>query len=370
MKKSVSILLASIFSVAMLSGCSPKNEATSNTDTQAKTDTTTTDTTSSNGTGIVKLGLGHITSIASSKDLEKGKGALGQVDTALAVVGFDKDGKVVKAIIDSAQTKVEFNDDLTLKTDTTAPGKTKDELKDEYGMKKASKIGKEWYQQAEALANWMEGKTVDEIKAMKTKKKDEKHTSVPDVAELTSSVSISVEDYLAAVEEASKNTVDVANGEKVGLGHVISTASSKALGKADGKEVLPLAQVDDALVATAYDKDGKVVGAIVDNAQTKVKLDKDGKVTSDKAAEYKTKDELKEEYGMLKASKIGKEWYQQAEALAKWMKGKTTDEIKSMKTKKSEEGSLVADIAELTSSVTMSVGDYLEAAEEAYSNAK
>ena len=298
---------------------------------------------------------------------------LGQVDTVIAAVAFDKDGKVVKVFIDNAQTKVEFNKDLTLKSDPNAEYKTKVELGDDYGMKKASSIGKEWYEQAEALGDWMVGKTVDEIKALKVKERDPDHPAVPDDPELSSQVTITVQDYIAAVEEAYNNAIDVEPGaETLGLGTKISIAKSKGLGTdAEGKEVLPLAQVDTVIVVSAFDADGKVVGTIIDNAQTKVEFDKEGKVTSDRNAKYKTKVELGDEYGMKKASSIGKEWYEQAKALADWMVGKTVDEVKAMKVKQRDESHpAVPDVPELASLVTITVQDYIAALEEAYANAK
>ena len=48
----------------------------------------------------------------------------------------------------------------------------------------------------------MVGKTVAEITGMKVKERDESHPAVPDVPELTSSVTINVGDYLAFVVEA------------------------------------------------------------------------------------------------------------------------------------------------------------------------
>jgi roadblock/LC7 domain-containing protein len=362
----------------LLAGCGAKTTPSASTGNETKPATTTPATTpAASASGIAKIGLGHITSIGSSKDLGVDKDnkevlPLGQVDTVMAAVAFDKDGKVVKVTIDNAQTKVEFNKDLTLKSDVKAAGKTKLELKEAYGMVVASAIKKEWYQQAEALGKWMEGKTVADIKAMKTVKKDDAHPAVPDIAELKSSVTVSVQDYIAAVEEASKNAVEVKGAEKIGLGHNVSIASSKALGKdKDGKEILPLAQVETVMAVTAFDKDGKVVKAIIDNAQTKVNFDNTGKVTSDKKAEQKTKVELKEAYGMIVASTIKKEWYQQAEALGKWMEGKTIADIKGMKTmKKDDAHPAVPDVAELKSSVTISVQDYLAAVEESSQNAK
>ena len=201
MKKVLSIVLVLTLALSVLAGCSaPAAPAAPTAPAEPAAE----------GGSIVKLGLGHITTIAKSKDLGKdaeGKEVLplGQVDTVMAAVGFDKDGKVVSVTIDNAQTKVTFDAALQVTSDIKAEGKTKVELKEEYGMIKASSIGKEWYQQAEALGQWMVGKTVDEIKAMKTKNKDASHPAVPDVPELTSSVTVSVQDYIAAVAEGYAN---------------------------------------------------------------------------------------------------------------------------------------------------------------------
>ena len=83
--------------------------------------------------------------------------------------------------------------------------KTKVELGDEYGMKGASQIGKEWFEQIAELEKWMIGKSIDEITSMKVVEKDASHPAVPDVAELTSTVTVSVEDYLAATLKAFEN---------------------------------------------------------------------------------------------------------------------------------------------------------------------
>lgn len=372
MKKTLTMLLVLIFTFSLLVACGPKPEPATTTPEEGTSNEATTD-----GAGIVKLGIGHLTSIAKSKDLgtdAEGKDVLpvGQVDTVIVAAGFDADGKVVSVTIDNAQTKVNFDKDLQVTSDLTGEYKTKVELGDEYGMIKASTIQKEWYQQAAELEKWMVGKTIDEIKAMKVTQRDEAHPAVPDVPELTSLVTITVQDYIAALEEASMNAVDATGAVKVGLGHNVSVAKSKGLGTdAEGKEVLPLAQVDTVMAATAFDAEGKVVATIIDNAQTKVTFDNTGKVTADKTAEYKTKVELGAEYGMVKASSIGKEWFEQADALGKWMVGKTIDEITSLKVKEKDAAHpAVPDDAELTSLVTISVEHYLAAVAESFDNAK
>ena len=70
--------------------------------------------------------------------------------------------------------------------------------------------------------------------------------------------------------------------------------------------------------------------------------------------------------GMAKASSIGKEWYQQADAFAKYAVGKTVNEVNGITL--SDEGT-PAD-AELASSVTIHVGPFMNIIEKAYNMAK
>ena len=80
---------------------------------------------------------------------------MAQVDTTIAATAFDADGKVVGTIIDNAQMRVNFDAEGKV-TNRDAELKTKKELKDGYGMKAASTIGKEWYEQMAELENgWL-----------------------------------------------------------------------------------------------------------------------------------------------------------------------------------------------------------------------
>lgn len=148
--------------------------------------------------GDVKTGMGQNISISKSKDAGEENGAA-QVDTVMAAVTVDAAGKIVGVTIDTAQQKVEFDATGKIATDLTADQKTKKELGDAYDMKKASSIGKEWYEQIASLENWMKGKTLAEVKAMKVVE------GKTDEADLKSSVTISVTPYISAVEEAVNN---------------------------------------------------------------------------------------------------------------------------------------------------------------------
>ena len=363
MKKIISLVVMSALTFGVLAGCANNDTPVETPAETPAVETPAVETPAdkpAEAGAITKMGLGIITSVASSKELTEGK-ATGQVDTTIAVVGMDKDGKIASITIDVAQQKVDFDGDMKITSDIAAEGKSKFELGDAYDMKKASAIKKEWFEQITELENWMMGKTIDEVKGMKIEE------NVSKEEDLLSTVTMKVSGYIAAVEKAAMNAIDVNGAVKVGAGEVISLAKSKAM---DGDKGA-VAQVDTTIAATALDKDGKVVATKIDVAQTMVKFDVDGKVTNDVKADVQSKKERGEDYGMRKASEIKKEWFEQAEALEAWMVGKTPAEITGMKTYKKDESHVaVPDVEDLKSSVTINVGDYLAAFKEAAEQAR
>ena len=154
---------------------------------------------------------------------------------------------------------------------------------------------------------------------------------------------------------------------KLGLGHKVTFADRSADATADKAGTI----ISDALfAAAAVDANGKVVGIRIDDAQITASFDAAGKIVTDLTAEGKTKVELGDEYGMVKYGNAVQEWYKQVADLEKWMVGKTSDQIKGMKTKESESEGLVSDEADLNGKVTIGISDFLVVAQEAIANAK
>ncbi len=156
---------------------------------------------------------------------------------------------------------------------------------------------------------------------------------------------------------------------KLGLGIKTVIDKSKDLAEQEDGSKSGTAQVDTTIAAVMVDADGKVIDVMVDTAQTRVNFNEEGVITSDKTAEYKTKRDLGNDYGMIKASGIGREWFEQMDAIQEWMKGKTASEIAAMKVKDTEEHGIVPDEPDLTSKATMGVETYLEVVAEALANA-
>ena len=311
---------------------------------------------------ISSLGLGVVTTIGRSNDYDEENEIMpmGQVDSVIATATFDREGRVVDVMIDTAQVRVEFDEDLQLATDPAGDFRSKKELGDDYGMVVASPIEREWDEQIADLEAWMAGKTVDEIKAL-----DLQEDGSPDDPDLVTSVTITVTSYFAALEKAYQNAVDVQHGaEMPGLGHNISI--NRSVGYDPENDIMTMAQVDVVIAAAVFNAEGQVGAVLIDTAQTRVQFDEDGQVTSDRAAEYPTKKDLGDDYGMRVASPIEREWDEQIADLEAWMVGKTVDQIKALDLL--DDGA--PDDPDLVTSVTMTVTGYLEALEEAYSSAR
>ena len=360
MKKLLSLVLSLTLTTAILAGCGgtakTDNSASTTTSTAASTAASTETSTEANG-DAVKTGLAVVSSIAKSTDAGE-KDGLAEVDSLIAAVTVDKDGKIVKCAIDAAQTKINFSAAGKILTDLKTEFKSKQELGAEYGMKKASAIGKEWNEQADAFAKYVVGKTIEEVKGIAV---NDKGTAGD--AELASSVTIHIGDFIAVTEKAIANSKELGAkaGDKLGLGVSTNIAKSVDAGVKDG-----VAQAYSMYTASTFAADGKITSSVIDASQSNVNFSKEGKITSDLKAPLKTKNELGAEYGMIKASKIGKEWNEQADAFAKYVVGKTLEQVKGIAV--NQEG--VSTEAELTSSVTVHIADFQNVIEKANTNAK
>ncbi len=78
---------------------------------------------------------------------------------------------ITSSIIDASITDVTFSKEGKITSNINAAIQTKNELGDAYGMKQASSIGKEWNEQAAAFAQYVVGKTLDDVKGIAVNEK-------------------------------------------------------------------------------------------------------------------------------------------------------------------------------------------------------
>lgn len=365
MKKISALLLTLVLIMSLAAGCGSKEAADETTSTPTTAPAETTEETQPTEAAAddtataaaAKTGLAVLTSIAKSADATADADGLAEVDSTIVAVLVGQDGKILDCKIDAAQTKVNFTKEGKLTTDLATTFKTKQELGTEYGMTKASKIGKEWNEQANAFADYCIGKTVDEVSGIAISAE-----GTAQDADLAASVTVHISDFIQGVAKAVANAKELGAVEGDQIGLATSTEISKSTDATADAEGLAQAYSNYAVVTT--NAEGKITSCIIDASQGNVNFSTEGVITSDKAAAIQTKVELGDAYGMKKASKIGKEWFEQANAFAAYVTGKTVDEVKGIAL--TESGT--ASDADLAASVSVHVGPFIANVEKAVAN--
>jgi len=349
MKKILALFLSLILVVGTVTACG----------SSAKESTATTATTASTADTAVKTGLGVVLSIAKSTNATDAAKGLAEVDATAAAVLVGADGKILACNIDGSQAKINFDTTGQLTTATGTTFKSKQELKTEYGLGAKSAIKKEWNEQADAFAKYCVGKTLAEVKGIAVSDK-----GVATVADLTSSCTIGVTDFVSAIDKAVTNAQNLGakSTEKLGI------AVTNDMGKSANVSATAagLAQGYSFYSAVTTDTTGKITSCVIDASQGNINFDAKGTITTDLTKAPQPKQELKEAYGMKAKSGLGKEWYEEANSFAKYATGKTASDIKGIAV--TADGK--ATIADVTSSVTISVAPLMTVVSNAVAAAK
>lgn len=147
---------------------------------------------------LAATGLGSVTSVSATAAGEK-DGSV-SVNTTMCAVSLDEEGKITSISFDVVQAKAAFTAAGEISGEVNAAPQSKRELGDAYGMKAISPIGKEYYEQMDALEAWCIGKTVEEVLTALTSEDG----YIPDGVDVKASCTVGIADQLKALEEAAK----------------------------------------------------------------------------------------------------------------------------------------------------------------------
>ena len=348
MKKMIALLLTLTLTAGLLAGCAgaqvhvcPSEEAAAPTETVAPAE------------GAVRTGLAVMAKAEDSVSASAEQPGAAKYDVTMAAVTVDEDGIIRSCVIDSVKSEVAFGTDGVITTDLTAKPATKNELGEDYGMKAYAGSKYEWNEQAQALADYAVGKTVEELKngAIKEdgKAKD---------ADLASVATIYLGGYVSAIEKAVANAQHL--GAQAGDRLVLTTLNSLGSSANAEAEKPGNAQLDVNIAVVTMNGD-VITSTVLDALQAKVAFDAAGQITSDITAAPQTKNELGEAYGMKAYAGSAYEWNEQAAAFAQYVTGKTAAEVAGLAV---TEDAKVTD-ADLASTVTISVGGFQALIEKA-----
>ena len=273
--------------------------------------------------GAVKTGLSVVTAIEI--DEAAGKASY---DVTFAAVNVDDNGVITACAFDS------LGADVALDAIAEANGevKTKHELGFDYGMVAYNASTMEWFQQADALAEYAVGKTLEELKNGAVGE-----SGYAQDADLAASATIYLGGYVSAIEEA------VANAKHLG-----ASAGDELKLAAVSKLAEGTLNCDVAVLTLA---DGVITSCFLDSLQASLNVAEDGTVS---AGNVLTKNELGYDYGMVAYNASTMEWFEQAEGFAAYITGKTPAEVNGIAV---DESTYPTD-ADLTASCTIAIGGF------------
>ena len=342
MKKQIAFSLVLVMILGLLAGCAGTavvyyGECTCPTggNTPAPTDPV-----NPPAEGAVKTGLSVITNVSKSANA-----TCAEYDVTLVAVTVDDKGVIEQCIIDSIGTKVEFDGTgaLTKVPETIA---TKNELGDSYGMVAWGGAKYEWYQQAAALADYAEGKTLAQLKSGAISESG----YAAEGTDLAASATIYLGGYVSAIEVAVNNAkhLGAVAGDELRLAAIPSAASS--VGATVSKA--GTAQLDVDVTALTV-KDGIITSCYIDSVQAKVTFDANGEISSDISAPIQTKNELGELYGMQAWGGAKYEWNVQSANFAAYVTGKTAAEVAGIAVSEGKPSD-----TDLSAGVTIAIGGF------------
>lgn len=346
--KKIPLILSLILIISLLAGCAGTpvvyyTDCTCPADVHTVVDTPVTPEVPV-ADGALKTGLYIGTSVKDSKSAAADADGEAKYDVTMVAVLVDENGVIQDCIIDGISTSIKFDANGAFIGDLSDAPQTKNELGDAYGMRKASKIGAEWNEQAAAFADFAVGMTVEKLRNGAISESGYAHEG----SDLAASATINLGGYAAAIEEAVNNAqyLGAQAGDTLKLAAITKIDSSTtATAESDGN-----AQLDVDVIAMTM-KDGVITSATIDSVQAKVSFDGTGTITSDVTAPVATKNELGENYGMVAWGNAKAEWNEQAAAFAAYITGKTPAEVAGIAI---TEATKPAD-ADLAASVTISI---------------
>lgn len=296
--------------------------------------------------GGLKTGLSIVTKLSDSVSATAEEDGKASYDVTFVAVLVDDNGIIADCIIDSMGTTVAFDVHGSIVSDIDAAVATKNELGDAYNMKLYGGAKYEWYEQADALAQYAVGKTVAELREGAVNESGKAAD-----ADLASKATIHLGGYVGAIEAAVANAqfLGAQAGDELRLAVLAKLSSSTP--PTDEKN--GNAQLDCDVTALTMNGD-VITSCYIDSLQAKVAFDMVGAITSDISSGIATKNELGEGYNMKLYGGAKYEWYEQAASFAAYVTGKTAADVAGIAI---DAGTKPTD-ADLSSSVTIAIGGF------------
>lgn len=262
--------------------------------------------------GEVKTGLAVVGSIAKSMNATPDFPGAAHTEVTFVALTLDQDGVIRQCCIDGVSAVIPFDATGALQDEEDVEFASKNELGDDYAMHKASAIGSEWREQADAFARYAVGRKVEELSA----------------GDVMASVTISTDAILQAIRMAAETAVQ--QGALVGdeltmavLSHSDESCSASLDTGADGC----IAFRTDAAAVTW--RDGAVTSCVLDALETALPVTPEGIIGVELTAAQPSMTSISRASPLAVNYYPAQEWCRSAESFAQGTLGKTAQEMQT-----------------------------------------
>lgn len=142
------------------------------------------------------LKLVHYTTASGSKSATADAAGKTQVYANIAALTLNGD-VITSCTLDALQATAAFDATGAITSDLTAPVATKNQIGDGYGMRKASSIGAEWFEQAAGFCTYVTGKTLADVAGIAVNE-----GGYPTDADLMATTTMGVGEYITMLQKA------------------------------------------------------------------------------------------------------------------------------------------------------------------------
>lgn len=251
----------------------------------------------------VKTGLATVNSMAIADDALTAK-------TVAAAVTVGDGGKITACRVDELETDAKLKEGHILRERDV---RSKYEQGNDFGLSAASPISKEWFEQVDALCDYVVGKTAAEVAEIPL------DNGVATDESLRSRCALSITTFLEAIGKACDMATE--RGAQAGDTLRLSLTANDAAAGSDTR-----VQTDVQVAAVTVNSRGVVTDCLVDVAGKNVEV-VDGAFFGDTGA-FRSKKDQKTGMDDTSDSEEDGEWAACAKAFEEYVTGKTADQVK------------------------------------------
>ena len=261
----------------------------------------------------LKTGLATATTVSKSQNATLDFPGFSRTDITLAAVLLDHSGIIRQCILDGVTAVIPFDHHGFLQSPEKLCFPTKNELGQDYGMHKASSLGREWDEQASAFAAYAVGRRPEELQP----------------GDVSASVTVDTDGFLQAIRSAAADAEDTGAREGDHLALVCDARMDKSRSADPHTGEDGIASCYAACGAVTF-RGNLITGCRFESVETALPVTCRGDVAAEASLPLSGAQTSGDPFSVRSKSAAGERWGRQADAFASRLGGLSAYEIQHL----------------------------------------